>query len=271
MIQILLSTYNGERYLREQIDSIIGQTYTDWRLLVRDDGSTDGTLALIQEYMAQDSRIFFLSDEQTHKGAMRSFEYLLTNCPAADYYAFADQDDVWLSDKLERSVEAMHETERQAGVDKPLLVHTDLLLTDSKGTMIADSFWKYCNIRPILLSQRVEYQAICNCITGSTMLFNHAARIISLPFPQGAYMHDATIGLSVRIYGLVVSLPVSTVRYRQHSGNALGAVPYRCSLKDIPFKWHLAVLSYRNGYGRVWHHLLHFVYWKIRYFFALHR
>ena len=99
MIDILLSTYNGEKYLNEQIISIQNQSEKDWRLLVRDDGSSDNTLRLLEYFASQDKRIILIKDDKGNLGVVRSFEILLAQSNA-DYIMFADQDDVWLANKI---------------------------------------------------------------------------------------------------------------------------------------------------------------------------
>ena len=104
-VNILLSTYNGEKYVREQVESIQKQSFTDWNLLIRDDGSSDNTAEIIRSLATQDERIRFINDGNvTNVGVIRSFFELLTY-EKADYYLFCDQDDYWLEDKVRAQVE----------------------------------------------------------------------------------------------------------------------------------------------------------------------
>src|SRR5690606_7688467 len=139
MIDILMSTYNGARYLAEQIDSILGSSFADFRLMIRDDGSVDDTPALIAEYASADGRITVVSDTLGNLGASASFMRLLelSNAP---YFMFADQDDVWLPNKVKRSYEKISEHESPG---LPNIVFTDLSVVDEKLKPIADSFWSY--------------------------------------------------------------------------------------------------------------------------------
>ena len=119
-VNILLSTYNGEKYLSEQLDSLMNQTYQNMVIYVRDDGSNDKTLDILYKYQKQDGRkqmIILKEDKPVNLGFMESFWILLRSCEHADYYAFCDQDDVWLPEKVERGVAAL-EKERN---DVPLL------------------------------------------------------------------------------------------------------------------------------------------------------
>ena len=127
-IAILMATYNGEKYLGEQIDSLLAQTYKDWHLYIHDDGSTDNTNAILQEYAQKHSNIHVLEYE-SQRGAMRNFLSLLQRVEA-DYYMFCDQDDVWLKEKVELSFEEMKRQEA-ACQGKPIIVYTDLYVTDA--------------------------------------------------------------------------------------------------------------------------------------------
>ena len=99
-VNIVLSTYNGARFLAEQLESIQKQTFTDWQLLIRDDGSTDTTPKIISEFVASDPRIRFINEhDRQNVGVIKNF-FTLVKYDVADYYFFSDQDDVWLPDKL---------------------------------------------------------------------------------------------------------------------------------------------------------------------------
>lgn len=269
MIHILLSTYNGARYLAEQLDSIIGQTYTDWRLFVRDDGSTDDTMQILTSYSIKDPRISIIQDSE-NVGACHSFERLLAQCDGADYYAFSDQDDIWKPNKLALSLQALLQAEAEYP-NKPIVVHTDLQVVDEQLTEIAPSFWEYGGIRPELLDNNKHYIAICNSVTGCAMLMNNPARKAVLPFPPGVYMHDAWISIRVLDQeGLVLPIKTTTILYRQHRDNVCGAQRYRFRLTNIREKYKLAVRSYQTGHPLVFRNIIHFLWWKTRYFFALH-
>lgn len=269
MITILMSTYNGADYLTEQLDSVLAQSVTDWHLVVRDDGSTDGTWDILQQYAVKDSRIEVVRDGE-NRGAKGSFEVLLTNYGTGRYVAFADQDDVWLPDKLQVCLSKIQQSEQEYGAHTPILVHTDLIVTDEALNILSESFWRYAFIKPVVLNQRAEYLAICNSVTGCTMLFNQAARKVSLPFGEKALMHDSIMAVRVRKNGGYV-LPIDrpTMYYRQHSDNTLGAVKYHLlrsvsdrykEAKEHYYAYHLEV------FGSVWS----FVYWKLRCFFEEH-
>ena len=269
MITILMSTYNGARYIEAQLDSILAQDMPDWRLVVRDDGSTDGTTDILQRYTNRDPRIQWVSDGN-NRGAMRSFEYLLSEYGGNGYVAFADQDDVWLSDKLRLLQNKMQESEEQYGADTPIVVRSDLIVTDENLHIVSKSFWQYSFIKPAVLNERAEYLAICNSVTGCTMLLNQSARKAALPFGEKALMHDSAIAVNVkRKQGMVVYINRPTMYYRQHGDNTLGAVKYRF-WRSWSIRLKEARMHYQAYHPDVFCNVWAFIYWKLRCFCAEH-
>ncbi len=269
MIRILMSTYNGAAYIAEQLDSIIAQSVQDWQLVVRDDGSTDGTQEILREYEQKDIRIRVVEDTE-RRGAMRGFEWLLERYGVGEYVAFADQDDVWLPDKLHICMEPMRQSEQQYGSDTPIVVHTDLVVVDSKLHIVAKSFWEYTYIKPRVLNSRAQYLAICNSVTGCTMMLNQAARRVSLPFGEKTLMHDAAIAVSVVLnHGKVVPVYMQTMLYRQHGDNTLGAIEYQL-WRSFSARYKEAKVHYAAYYPKVFPNVVSFIYWKIRCFCAEH-
>lgn len=217
-IAILLATYNGERYLKEQLDSLFQQTFKDWTLYVHDDGSTDQTCTILKEYATQHDNIVVLDYPAQH-GAKNNFLSLLHKVDA-DYYLFCDQDDEWAADKIEKQMAVMKETERSCP-GKPVLVFSDLFIADSELNQIG-TMWKQENIRPEHLTTFDEGGAL-EFVTGSTMLFDRQAKD-TVVFPaEKAVMHDAWVTLCVlRSGGIVKAISEPLVYYRQHGGNVLG-------------------------------------------------
>jgi glycosyltransferase involved in cell wall biosynthesis len=221
MIDILLATYNGQTYLREQIDSILAQSNQDWQLLIRDDGSNDDTLSIIEDYVARYSgKIKLIENGNCHLGAKLNFERLMDHS-TSEYLAFCDQDDVWLSNKIEETLQLMQETEREHP-GKAVLIHTDLRVVDSELSTIAESTWQYQGTPPETGNnyEKVKYQ---NVATGCTMMINKKAKEISLPIPEEAVMHDWWIIMKVAKHGRVAYVPDQLVLYRQHANNVVGA------------------------------------------------
>jgi glycosyltransferase involved in cell wall biosynthesis len=225
-IAILLSTYNGENYLEDQIKSIINQTYANWTLYVRDDGSTDRTLDILRRYASEYTNINILYDE-IHRDACCSFLWLLSEVDS-QYYMFCDQDDVWIENKIEISFLTMVTQEKQTP-DIPIIVNTDLVVVDSALNSIDTSFWRYAKINPY--PDHAYNYVVTNYVTGCTMLFNQHAKRVSLKLNKYILMHDYWIALNVLHHkGVILPLPLKTVLYRQHSSNKLGAVKSDSSL-----------------------------------------
>lgn len=219
-LSILLATYNGESYVTEQIESLLAQTYQNFQLYIRDDGSTDHTEEIIKSYAKRyPTKIFVVPDSIKHRGAMESFFYMLGQIDSF-YYMFCDQDDVWLPNKIELTLSKMEEFETK-WPNIPIVVHTDLYVVDKNLDIIYPSFWRLMKLKVNLL-QRYEYMATCNCVTGCTMLFNNLSKRVSIPPPVGATMHDYWIALATAMNGLVINIAQPTVLYRQHGKNVVG-------------------------------------------------
>jgi glycosyltransferase involved in cell wall biosynthesis len=222
-VAVLLSVYNGGSYLEEQLDSIISQTYTHWKLWVRDDGSKDNTRFLIQEYMNRfPGKIIFLT-AHGNLGASKSFGLLL-DVAKAPYMMFCDQDDVWLPEKIERTLSAMKAAEKETP-DFPILVHTDLQVVDQTMKVISNSMWAYQKLNPNAV--KLHEYLIQNHATGCTMMLNTSLKDLVIPIPTEAIMHDWWIALTASTFGKVKVVFEPTIKYRQHGNNEVGAKAYK--------------------------------------------
>lgn len=272
-IAILLATYNGAKYIAELLDSLVCQSIKGWQLYIQDDGSTDGTVEIIERYAATDPRITICDDGLRHRGALQNFMSLLYQCQA-DYYFFCDQDDVWLKKKIEVTLQRMTEEEQQYP-QLPIIIHTDLTVTDANLHPIQPSFWKMAQIAPELLRSFSEI-AGHNLVTGCTMMINSKAKDLAFPYHH-AIMHDAWITAKVlQAGGRVTEIAQSTIFYRQHENNTIGASDKRHHyLRDRIF--HLKnVLKENIHYYRMLHaagynSLIKYVYYKLRYYKAYRR
>ena len=218
-IAILLATYNGEEYLREQLDSLYHQTFKDWTIYVHDDGSADQTCNILKEY-AEKYDNFIILDYPSQHSAKDNFLSLLQKVEA-DYYLFCDQDDKWCTDKIEKQIIQLKETESN-NPNKPVLVFTDLFVVDRELNLINESMWRFGGIHPEHLTTFDEGGAF-EFVTGCTMMFNRQAKD-AVVFPADkAVMHDAWISLCVlRSGGIVKAIYEPLVYYRQHGNNTLG-------------------------------------------------
>jgi glycosyltransferase involved in cell wall biosynthesis len=220
-ISILLSTYNGELYLKEQIDSIFSQTVTDWLLYIRDDGSTDNTISIINDFIERfPEKISLMNDNLGNLRSASSFMQMLSQIDS-DYYMFCDQDDVWLPFKIEKTLLKLNFLESKYS-SKGVLIFTDLIVVDSNLKTIANSMWDYSRINPE--NAKNFYRTTClSSVTGCTMMFNQHIKEMVLPYPKVARMHDWWISLNVAKCGVVDYVKEPTVLYRQHGLNVLGA------------------------------------------------
>ena len=246
IIDILMSAYNGERYIETQLDSIISQSYTAWKLYIRDDGSSDKTTKILEKYRSRyPGKIAIIVDSVARLGPTQSFNKLLSIC-SAEYIAFADQDDYWLPNKLALQIDKMTEIEKQIGGDKSILVHTDLVVVDHNLTNVADSFWKYQKLHPEKMAN-IKVLLTQNFVTGCTMLINRPLLKMVMPVSVDAIMHDRWIGLIALLNGRIINLPQATVQYRQHSGNAVGAKKWGIKFIYLTLKRRLLMGSMQQS------------------------
>jgi glycosyltransferase involved in cell wall biosynthesis len=220
-IEVLLATCNGARYLPAQLDSLLGQSLRDFTVLAADDNSTDETRAILDHYaLAHPGFMKILPNAERRLGANGNFGRLL-DAAKADYVAFCDQDDVWETDKLERSFALMRETEVAFPHALPVLVHTDLAVVDAALHELGPSFWRFVGIDPARDS--FGDLLLGNVATGCTLLANRALYEAARPVPDFALMFDFWLAQVAAGIGKIARLDRATVRYRQHSGNLIGA------------------------------------------------
>ena len=141
-VVILMATYNGQKYLKCQLDSIIQQTYRNWQLIIRDDCSKDNTVKIIQEYEKKDDRIKVIDNEGKNLGAIGNFFELIKKAPDASYYAFSDQDDYWHEDKIEKAVERLEQMSSKNGENIPIAYCGAKEITNEKLEVTAVSTFK---------------------------------------------------------------------------------------------------------------------------------
>jgi len=232
-IAVLLATYNGGKYIREQLESLFQQSCDCFHLYVRDDGSSDDTMKIVEEFCQRyPDKVTILEDSQKHRGAAKSFMYLLENVDS-EYYMFCDQDDIWLPEKVEKTFARMKDAEKVIADDgtrcsetteknAPILVATDLKVVDEHLNILKESF--NADLKIDVFRKHPELICVRHVVTGCTMMFNRAAKLVSLPMSPRATMHDEWVALCIHFKGGVISiLDDSTILYRQHTDNTLGA------------------------------------------------
>lgn len=231
-IVVLMSTYNGEKYIREQLDSILQQTVVDsLEIYIRDDGSSDNTIPIIETYMNDGSRVNIVLEKGENVGVKASFFELIKTAPKADYYSFADQDDVWMPDKIETAVKMLHETENDGGKECPLLYCGDTNLVDGELNLIRR---ENKNPRPSFGNALVE-----NICTGCTAVVNRTLlkKVRDcIPDTSKIIMHDWWLYLIAEAYGKTIYDNMPHMNYRQHGNNEWGVKTSKWAVAKHRFK-----------------------------------
>lgn len=284
MISIAMAAYNGEKYLREQLDSILRQTVQDFELVICDDCSTDGTVRILEEYMQKDSRIkVFVNKENL--GFVKNFEKAILLC-SGEYIALSDQDDVWTENHLQILAENIGDND---------LVCGDALLISENGHQIIGkmSDTLCCDFIPYDRQTCFFFLLFNNFVQGSASMFSAALKNAIIPFPQTeGYYHDHWLALIASLKKGVYRLNEPVLYYRQHDGqvtkqpnfrnviaearkmnlcrlNALKSI-VSSSLSDVTVRkeWEIGIKFYSNTVsfiGKLKNVIFYFKYYKQMY------
>ncbi len=218
MISVCIATYNGEKYLAEQLQSILSQLSENDEIVISDDNSQDRTIEIAESFA--DPRIFIIKNS-VNKGVVRNFERAL-EAAKGDYIFLSDQDDVWLEGKVALSMQKLHELE-QGNKELPVLVFSDMTVTDENLKTVTPSQFSHTK-NDTATSPTPRVLSVANRLPGNTLAFNRKAKEASLPIEDFAVMHDWWISCSVvAAGGAVAAIEKPLVLYRQHSSNVLGA------------------------------------------------
>ena len=209
-VAVLLATYNGANYILEFLDSLVAQTYTDYKLIVRDDGSTDDTLEIIRSYSHR-IKIDFIGADARLGPAKSFFELLAQANDDFDFYFFADQDDYWHKTKIERAVDKLSAEKEHVALYCSQMEYVDENLAHIK----------YSRIPKVVA---LENALVENIATGCTVALTQPARRLILENPPSRIiMHDWWFYIVIAAFGKVIYDGFPTIKYRQHSNNLIGA------------------------------------------------
>ncbi|KRL41532.1 glycosyltransferase family 2 protein [Liquorilactobacillus nagelii] len=220
---ILMATYNGEEYISEQLESIRNQTHSNWKLLIRDDNSSDKTIDIIKKYQKIDGRISLVKNNDGEHGAFVNFHELIIlakKMQSFDYYALSDQDDVWNEDKLEKLIVFLESKNKM-----PLLVYSDFSIINETGSLVLKSMNKKINLNfgnPINVFFSHEYMWGCTCMFNYLLLRRLPEISSEKVRKRNAFIHDGNLLKFAVIYGQAFFFDEALVNYRRHSSNASG-------------------------------------------------
>lgn len=224
-IAILLATHNGALFLPELLDSLLAQSFQDFVILARDDGSSDDTTRLLHEAGTRfEGRIELIEDARARLGPTQSFGSLLHTALADprqfEAFMFCDQDDVWLPEKISRLCSCLGSaTKSDSRI--PLLAHADMRVVTDSLLPISASFWRSQRIDPT--GGGLRQLLVRNCVTGHSCIINRALAEVSLPIPDEAFLHDWWLALVACATGHILVVDEALTLYRQHRSSVVGA------------------------------------------------
>ena len=237
-LTILIATYNGELYIKEQLDSILNQSFKDYKIICQDDKSTDNTFFILKKYQKKYPNIITVVQNIKRLGIVASFEKLIENSDT-EYISLCDQDDIWQRDKLLISIELL---ERVANKETPLLFHSDLTMVDSDLNRLHSSFFKKRGYS-FPQERKLDIMLGRSGIMGNTMVFNKKLKDAILPFPKSLVVHDYWIALVNEIIGKRITYNHPLINYRLHKKN--GSLTLRKQSQNNFFKRNI-ILPYQN-------------------------
>lgn len=260
MIDILLAVYNSEKYLAQQLDSIFSQTYTNWRILIVDDCSSDKTCNIIEKYKQKypEKIVLYKNSRNVGNPALNFFKLLKMS--TSEYAMFCDHDDVWLCDKIELTLIAMKQKESQ-NPDLPILVHTDLKVVDRNLNVLAESMILAQKLNPN--AKTLKQLVVQNNVTGCAAMLNRKLVLMAASVPKGAVIHDWWVALTASAFGAIEFVNRPTILYRQHGANQVGfknasKISYvfnrflnKHEIKSSVLKTYIQCRSFLNRYRKI--------------------
>ena len=236
LISVVMTTYNGEKFLAKQLDSLLAQSYPEIEIIICDDNSTDTTLSILQSYESKNGTAINVYANKNNLGYVKNFQKSISFCKG-DYLVFCDQDDIWTPDKIATQYKVLKEA-------KALAVFSDAFLVDAKGRDLGMSLWEaVLGSRP---PEKIDYRAfyLTNCVTGCTLMIHRQLLDSALPFPKSV-PHDWWLAYHAAFLDRLVFTDQKLIHYRQHASNVYG-VGSKIRRKRLSYylrnkwqKWHL--------------------------------
>jgi glycosyltransferase involved in cell wall biosynthesis len=242
---VLLPCYNAAAWIDKVVENLLTLQGPTWRLIARDDGSTDNTLDLLKKWRdALGPRVLLLDDTSPRNLGWEGNYNALLAASTAPWVLMADPDDVWLPNRVEVTLSALRTAELSVGVGTPVAVCTDAIVVDGTLSMMAPSYWQWSRTRP-LAQPRISRQAMDSVALGSTMALNRALIEKALPLKAGAAGPDWWLALVAVAFGRFVAVPEATIQYRRHGGNSTQD-PFSVTLAGALSRYANAPASLRN-------------------------
>lgn len=230
-ISIALCTYNGEKYLLQQLNSFLEQTLLPFELVACDDASSDSTCKILEEFSHKAPFPVRIVQNVHNLGLRKNFSQAAGLC-SGQYTAFSDQDDIWFPDKLEQCYLLMRKAEEEYGTDKPLLIHSDLSLINAENRMIAPSCMKVLHMRHEHIDP-LKTLLVRNFVFGCTSLCNRKLMEESIPFPDVITNHDGWCALIAASHGRIIFHPTALVLYRQHESTVTDSATSPYNIRSL--------------------------------------
>jgi glycosyltransferase involved in cell wall biosynthesis len=229
-----MCTYNGERYIQEQLQSIEQNLAQDWKIIVSDDQSTDNTVKILKDFEKKKPGKMIININKAKKGAIHNFLSSIYTIGVEmndnDFIMLCDQDDVWNADKISKTMHDMREQIVLYGNTIPLLVCTDVSVVDSKMNIIHESFRKmnHYNISHLDFAHLLME----NKVQGCTIMINKGMALMLDKLPYSAMMHDGWLAFIAAAFGRIKYIDQPTMKYRQHTANVQGSIAFREDIKN---------------------------------------
>jgi len=227
-ISVVLTTYNGAQFIQKQITSILNQTVLPQEIIICDDRSTDNTVDILKSFATNSLIKLFINEKQL--GVVENFKKGVRNAIPGNWIAFADQDDIWRDNKLEKSGNAMQELDDDF---TPALIFSDLNIINQNDDITNNSFWNQQKIDPSKITLKSLLYG--NIVTGCTMLVNSPMLTEFLNMPKTEFLHDEWLALIAYSFGKFKFIPEQLIQYRQHNNN----VTFSNSVKPLNFSQRL--------------------------------